>query len=253
MQTIDFNLTEREIKHLLGMPSRSGFKLSARGILKYFLFFVLIFSLSFAVINAPSLYLRLKYFWKVDYLNQPILETKNKNTGLPKSADDKTATLDDNTLEIPKIGVFAPIVWNVKENEVLDKLREGVAHLQGSALPDSSSNVFITGHSSNYWWDKGKYKQVFALLDKLVAGDEIKVSYQNKIYLYKVRDVKVVKPSQVEVLNPTSTPTLTLMTCTPVGTTLNRLIVTTQLANPDLPGSTKSSAPVPELPFIQVR
>lgn len=135
--------------------------------------------------------------------------------------------LENNHLFIPKIYVNTPIIWNsaVDEKTMLSNLQNGVVHYRGSALPDEMGNVFITGHSSYYAWDKGKYKTVFTLLPKLEKDDQIALAYNNQVYVYEVTEKIVVKPTDTWVLNPTDTPILSLMTCTPIGTNLKRLIV----------------------------
>ncbi|MBI2589792.1 sortase [Candidatus Berkelbacteria bacterium] len=140
----------------------------------------------------------------------------------------ETLELGENILLVPKIKARAPIVWRSSSDEkiMLENLQSGVAHYGFTALPnEETGNVFITGHSSYYWWDKGKYKTVFALLDKLVAGDQALIQFENKVYVYEVRDSVVVKPADVSVTDATEKPILSLMTCVPVGTSLNRLIV----------------------------
>lgn len=141
--------------------------------------------------------------------------------------------LSDNHLVVPKIGVNVPVVWNSSSNEqvMLANLQQGVAQYGFTSLPNATTgNVFITGHSSYYWWDKGKYKTVFALLDRLTTDDQALIQFQGSVYVYKVRDKRVVKPSQVDITDPTTEPTLSLMTCTPVGTSLNRLVIRFDLA-----------------------
>lgn len=136
--------------------------------------------------------------------------------------------LENNTLIVPKLDVKVPIIWESPPDEetMLKNLQGGVVHYAGTGLPDQSDgNVFISGHSSYYWWDKGKYKTVFANLDQLVEGDEMALAYKDKIYFYKVYEKIVVKPEQVDVMSSQGKPILTLMTCVPVGTNLNRLIV----------------------------
>lgn len=140
------------------------------------------------------------------------------------------ANLEDNHLFIPKIYVNAPIIWNSPSDEktMLSNLQNGVVHYDGTALPDEKGNVFITGHSSYYAWDKGKYKTAFTLLPKLEKGDQIALAYNNHVYIYEVTEKIVVNPTDTWVLSPTSTPTLSLMTCIPIGTNLKRLIVRTK-------------------------
>ncbi len=144
----------------------------------------------------------------------------------------------DMRLEIPGVVNYSvPVVdtstehlvdqnWLEFEKEIQGDLKEGVVHYPYTAYPGEIGNVFITGHSSYYPWDSGKYKDVFALLSKLKTGDHFSIFYQGKKYNYQVFSTKEVKPSEVDVLTqPKNRKIATLMTCVPVGTTLRRLIV----------------------------
>lgn len=177
--------------------------------------FILIFSFSFGIINYPALYLKARYFFDV--------KTNNNLTPVPTPTP--TPTSNESFLIIPKIAVKVPIIWNVPGDETVPALQNGVAHFSGTALPGQIGNVFISGHSSYYWWDDGKYKEVFALLEEMEKGDRITVDYKGIIYTYEVSEKKVVKPNDVDVLNQQNERILSLMTCVPVGTNLNRLIV----------------------------
>jgi sortase A len=136
---------------------------------------------------------------------------------------------------IPKIELDAPITWSVKNTdaEVQSALKNGLVNLQGTSLPGEAGNVFITGHSSDLPWSNGNYKTIFSLLNKMVVGDIIMLKYQNKEFIYKVHEVKVVQPDDLSVLDQTNDSILTLMTCTPVGTTLRRLIVASKQIYPE--------------------
>lgn len=144
----------------------------------------------------------------------------NKNTSLPNIAD--------NSIYIESINVKAPITFGVENNEsaVSTNLKNGVIQLSGTSLPGETGNVFITGHSSNYPWIKSGYNSVFALLGNVVVGDLIQIKFHNENFVYRVKRTSVVNPSDTSVLkSDNNTSILTLMTCTPVGTNLKRLIV----------------------------
>lgn len=139
-------------------------------------------------------------------------------------------------LAISRLGIRAPIVepesvnyggeWKAVEDQIESALQRGVVHLPGTALPGEKGNVFITGHSSFYPWDPGRYKDIFALLPKVQVGDVIEVFHDEKYLRYRVAETREVEPSATNVLAPTDDHRLTLMTCVPVGTALHRLIVT---------------------------
>ena len=165
---------------------------------------------------------------------------------LPAKADEQPtyAWLDfpvaptDNRLVIPKLGKSIPIVemgteeiqgenWSELEKQIQSGLRDGVVHYPGTAKPGQFGNVFITGHSSYYPWDPGQYKDVFATLGKLNVGDRYYVYFNQSKHTYEVTEKKEVQPSNVNVLSqPVDEKISTLMTCTPVGTALRRLIIT---------------------------
>jgi sortase A len=138
-------------------------------------------------------------------------------------------------LNIPKINVSAPIVFvpTNQEAAVQKGLEGGVVHYANTPMPGQTGNSVIVGHSSNDWWEPGNYKFVFVLLDKLVVGDTFSVNYQSKKYVYQVTESKVVEPTDVSVLAPTAEPSMTIITCTPPGTSWKRLVVVAKQISPD--------------------
>jgi sortase A len=120
--------------------------------------------------------------------------------------------------------------WNQLEGNIQSGLQNGVVVHPVSHDPGSFGNFFLTGHSSYYAWDEGRFKDVFALLHEVKVGDIVEVYWEGKKYEYKIRESRVVAPTAVEVLDqPEDLKILTLMTCTPVGTNKNRLILTGEL------------------------
>jgi LPXTG-site transpeptidase (sortase) family protein len=185
---------------------------------------------------------------KTAELNQQIEAFKPSFEGSPSSLKNfSLASLgqlhpDEMRLEVPKVFEGTIPVKTVEaenfdfkdlytsENIIQESLREGVVHYPYTANPDQYGNVFITGHSSYYPWDKGRYKDIFALLHKLEIGDEYSIYYNGKKFTYRVREIFEVKPDDISVLEqPTDQKISTLMTCTPVGTVLKRLIVRADL------------------------
>ena len=182
----------------------------------------------YLLFNLPLYYAR--WSWKKPEMQKTIVKTQE--VVQKKSADSAALAPGEvipagNVLVIPKLNVNAPIVMadTTDENKVHDELHNGVVHYDGTAAPGEVGNSFITGHSSNYWWDTGKYNYVFVLLDKLQPGDQAIIYYNGKKFVYTMRDAVVVQPNDMSVLAPTDTPVLSLMTCTPAGTSLRRLVV----------------------------
>jgi len=139
----------------------------------------------------------------------------------------------DFSIVIPKLGAAAPVIAKVdplNQSEYLAALKKGVAQAKTSALPDEGGNTFIFAHSTDTFYNVGKYNAVFYLIGKLDKGDEILIYYQGRKYTYQVEEKKVVGAGEIKYLERTwGENTLVLQTCYPPGTTLKRLIVIAKL------------------------
>ncbi len=140
----------------------------------------------------------------------------------------------DFSIVIEKIGVNAPIVKDVivtNEDTYFKSLKQGVAHASTSQYPsEEPGNVYLFAHSSVNFWELGRYAKVFNLLRKLELGDRVHVFYDDQTFVYEVVNNEVHKgwntyPLTRKVIEPI----LTLQTCDPPGTTINRLVVTAKL------------------------
>lgn len=153
----------------------------------------------------------------------------------------------DNRVVIGKIGKNVPVVtvpdtklingdYAGLEKDIQAALLKGIVHYPGTVNPGEIGNTFFTGHSSNYVWVKGDYNNVFALLNEMVVGDKVTTYWEGQKYIYQVYDIKTVSPTETWVLQQSGNEypsIMTLMTCTPVGTSLNRLIIRSKQIYPD--------------------
>lgn len=140
----------------------------------------------------------------------------------------------DFAIVIERIGVNAPIVADVatnNENIYEEALKNGIAHAASSDYPsDKPGNVYLFAHASLNFWDLGKYSTVFNLLRKLDFGDRVHVFYKGRTFVYEVVNKEVVAGWNTSpIRRSTIEPLLTLQTCDPPGTTLNRFVVTAKL------------------------
>lgn len=154
----------------------------------------------------------------------------------------------DPILTIPKLAVQAPVIYDLttlNESVVEAKLQNGIVHypLRGaSATPGEVGNAVFLGHSANDVFAAGNYKFVFLRLEQLQKGDYFYINYNSKRYTYVVTDKKVINPSQVsELAIDTTKPIATLVTCVPVGTSTNRLLVFGEQVAPDPNSATAQS------------
>ena len=121
-------------------------------------------------------------------------------------------------VEIPKIGVSEPIYHYSTD----DVLAHGIGHIHGSSLPvgGDSTYTILTGH-------RGLPNQkFFSDLDQMVIGDKFYIHVLNETLAYKVYDIKIIEPHDVEFLRIQDGKDLvTLVTCTPYGVNTHRLLV----------------------------
>jgi LPXTG-site transpeptidase (sortase) family protein len=218
--------------------------------------FFLLFSLyGMAMTFGPALYLEVNYritkARNVKYAVVYSVIAKNKESGFgaipeptftPNTAPtffgkltggNKVETLSPVSskfgIVIPKIGANAQIMPNVdagKPEIYLPALQKGVAHALGTVFPGVAGNIYLFAHSTDAFWNVGRYNAIFYLLKELEKGDEIDIFYLGVRHLYRVTDKKTVDPSEVHYLTD-SIPNeqLTLQTCWPPGTTLKRMLI----------------------------
>lgn len=153
----------------------------------------------------------------------------------------------ESKIIIPKINLEVPVVFGldtVDESAIQNALEDGVVHFASSPNPGEVGNSVIVGHSSNNILNKGKYKFAFVLLKRLESEDTFFVQKDGVRYTYKVYKKEIVSPDNVSVLGTQDKPnTITLITCDPPGTSINRLIITAEQIAPDPAGNKASTAP----------
>jgi sortase A len=132
-------------------------------------------------------------------------------------------------IEAPRLGLSAMVVEGVGGRA----LRHGVGHVPRTAFPGEPGNVALAGHRDTY----------FRALKDVVVGDRITLRTPDGAFSYRVDSVGVVKPSRADLLDPTASPRLTLVTCYPihyVGPAPLRLVV---VARPEFESAVALAAP----------
>jgi sortase A len=128
-------------------------------------------------------------------------------------------TLPPTRLVIPKIKVDAPIVDGVGWED----LKKGVGHLPESANPGERGNLYLAAHNDIYG-------EIFRDLDKLAVGDEYYIYAGQETFRYVVKERRIIEPTDVDVMLPTTEPVATLQTCYPYLVDTHRLVVIGELA-----------------------
>lgn len=133
---------------------------------------------------------------------------------------------------IPKIHAQARIIEQVDPwNETLYKkaLTMGIAHAKNTALPGEKGTIFLFAHSSGLPWELTNNNAPFLRLNELAFGDRIEITKNGKVYIFAVTNKKEIQASEVQYLTKESKDNLILQTCTPIGTSLRRLLIFAKL------------------------
>lgn len=131
-------------------------------------------------------------------------------------------------LSIPKLKIK-----NVQVVVGSNDLKKSLIQYPETALPGQFGNTVIFGHSVlPQFFNPKSYLTIFSTLYRLKVGDEIFVDYDTVGYKYLVSEIYEVQPTDLSVLEQRfDNRYLTLITCSPPGTYLRRLIVKTQITN----------------------
>jgi sortase A len=125
-------------------------------------------------------------------------------------------------IQIPVLNVDAPVV----QGDGWEQLKKGVAQHSSSANPGQSGNVVLSAHND-------VFGEIFRYLDQLQKGDEIILYTANHAFTYIITDIKIVSPTEVEVMAPTTGPTATLISCYPYMVDNKRIVVQASLGSGD--------------------
>ncbi len=137
------------------------------------------------------------------------------NIPVPTAAPDQAVRI-----QIPSINVDAPIV----QGDGWEQLKKGVGQYVGSPDPGQDGNVVLSAHND-------VYGELFRYLDRLVPGDQVIVYTQQRQYVYVVDRTVLVKPTAVEVMASSGSPTVTLISCYPYLVDTQRIVVFARLQN----------------------
>lgn len=135
--------------------------------------------------------------------------------------EDKKVVADipsDNRLAIPSIGLDE----HVFESTAPNGINKGVYQRPKTSDPSLGGNTVFVGHRFSYF---PNIPAPFYNLDKVKVDDEIVVVWKGVIYRYKVKEIKVVEPTDITVESPSKDSKLTIYTCTPLWSASQRLVI----------------------------
>jgi sortase A len=172
-----------------------------------------------------------------EYIKDLIRSTENTFSGtdynnvqnwLPASYKEAQVTeqMSNYYISIPKLRIENAVVSTIDND-----LSQHLVNFPGTAIPPNKGNAAIFGHSTlPQLFDPKNYKTIFANAHTLVVGDNIDVTSNNYLYHYKIESISIVDPEDTSYLEQDNSDSyLTIITCTPPGTTWKRLIIKSRL------------------------
>ena len=116
-------------------------------------------------------------------------------------------------LDIPSVGIRGKIIEGTDDTT----LKNYIGMFKGSSLPGSYGNFCIAAHNNIY-------TEIFRNLHNVKVDDKVRVITKNYEYVYIVKSIDEIAPTQTEVLDQDySKKEITLITCTDLGRT--RIVV----------------------------
>jgi sortase A len=138
------------------------------------------------------------------------------------------------SIPIPTVGpeqarsLNLPTIWNapapVVQGDGWEQLKRGVGQHVGSSDPGQPGNLVLSAHNDIFG-------ELFRDLDQLKPGDPIIISTATRDYTYRVTGMRIVGPTDVEVMAPTNKSTITLISCYPYLVDNQRIVVLGELVN----------------------
>jgi sortase A len=161
------------------------------------------------------------------YFEVKVDETKEE------AADNGSTTLDHRKeveehqvlgkLTIQKIDLEVMVVPGVEEEDI----QHAIGWMTSTGFPGEAGNVVLAGHRSHY-----TYGKFFHRLGEMEIGDQLSLNTHFGSFDYQVKEIKVVEPTDLSVLEHTDRSLLTLITCEPLYSNDYRLIVIAEELEP---------------------
>ncbi len=166
-------------------------------------------------------------------INNRISFSVSQNRASIAGANTQNYDLDiAGRLSIPKLKIQVPLIWTKDPAHFDEDLTKGVVHYPGTALPGENGVIYVSGHSSDYFWKRDPMANIFSKLNHLSNGDDVFIDIygeDGKVYNYRyqVTGSKVYAPDdQEQFFDNSGLSKLNLSTCWPIGTSKDRLVVT---------------------------
>ena len=134
-------------------------------------------------------------------------------------------------LQIPSLGN----TYNIIQGTDTGNLEEGPGHYPSTAFPGMGQTVAIAGHRTTYL-------APFRFINQLKPGDRISITMRYGRFTYVVQYLRIVKPTDVAVIDDVGYERLVLSACNPIYSAAQRIIVFARLKSVQPLGPARQSA-----------
>jgi len=156
------------------------------------------------------------------------LDYTDSEIWFPQNTIQSSSTHPDSiyTLSINDLGIDNATVHTGAQD-----LKNSLIQYPGTAMPGDLGNTVIFGHSVlPQFFDPNNYITIFSTLHTLMPGQTIEITQDGATYTYEIYDMYEVMPDDLSPLAQMyDDRRLTIITCTPPGTYLRRLIIKARL------------------------
>lgn len=220
-----------KVKKFLG----SFFLLSGVGFFGFVIYPILRFQISYSLkFNRLASPLSVRFYNQSDNIlgqvSNDYTQLKNWFVDQPnyQNTDSQAQSAPNYLLSIPELKIKDARV----EIGSLD-LKKSLIQYPQTALPGQLGNAVVFGHSVlPQFFNPKSYLTIFSTLYRLKQGDPIYLKFDNIDYKYLVEEMYEVQPTDLSVLEQRFDGRyLTLITCSPPGTYLRRLIVKARIVD----------------------
>ncbi len=157
-------------------------------------------------------------------------EQINFDNELPNQVDTssnstQTTTTESNYLKVSSVKIKGGMVQDSVSNGESAMMKGFWLYPNGNT-PENDGTTLFFGHRYLHMPPR---TDTFYNLDKIKIGDNIEIAWNGIIYHYQVIDTKVVDKTDWEAVKNENFKSIKLITCTPLGTDKQRIVVTAKL------------------------
>lgn len=149
----------------------------------------------------------------VDYISPEQLASVSNQGDVTTNLEEKNSTLTVKS---------ADIKGRLQEGPDAFAMMDGPWHFPISVAPGERGNSVIIGHR---FAEVPPSTNTFFNLDKIRVGDKIKIAQDDGDFTFTVVETKIVEKNDRSVILPTTDHRITLITCSPLWTSDQRLVI----------------------------